>query len=58
VLLVTAGLGVAGWLLMAHPPVRTVEGGEIGVRTNQLTGSVTPARWQDPAWKKMTVSLG
>lgn len=42
---IVAGVGAAGWLLMAHPPVKTVESGELGVRTNQLTGNVT--QWRD-----------
>lgn len=42
---VTATLGLAGWLLVAHPPVQTAGPGELGVRTNQLTGSVV--QWRD-----------
>ena len=41
-----AAAGVAGaWLLATHPPVRTAGSGEIGVRTNLLTGGVMP--WRD-----------
>ena len=35
----------AGWLLLAHPPLAGVGPGEIGVRTNQLTGRVV--QWRD-----------
>jgi regulator of protease activity HflC (stomatin/prohibitin superfamily) len=41
VVFVCAGVTAAGWLLYAHPPLAKVERGEIGVRTNQLTGGVT-----------------
>jgi regulator of protease activity HflC (stomatin/prohibitin superfamily) len=44
-LLVAAGVGVAGWVLVKHPPVQSVERGEVAVRTNQLTGDVT--QWRD-----------
>ncbi len=45
-LLVTLGvLGGATWLLAKHPPVRSVSGGEVGIRTNLLTGSVS--QWRD-----------
>ncbi|GAB3777910.1 hypothetical protein GCM10028796_57610 [Ramlibacter monticola] len=38
--------GVAGaWLLAAHPPVQTVGPGEVGVRTNLLTGGAV--QWRD-----------
>ena len=40
-----AVLGVAGWLLWAHPPIETAGPGELGVRTNQLTGAVV--QWRD-----------
>jgi regulator of protease activity HflC (stomatin/prohibitin superfamily) len=42
---VTAGVATAGWLLVAHPPVKTVGPSELGVRTNQLTGTVE--QWRD-----------
>ena len=42
---VAAAAGVGAWLLVAHPPVQTVGAGEIGVRTNLLTGSVV--QWRD-----------
>ncbi|TWO69842.1 prohibitin family protein [Caenimonas sedimenti] len=42
---VVAGLAAAGWLLYAHPPIATAQPGELGVRTNQLTGTVT--QWRD-----------
>jgi len=32
--------GVAGWALVKHPPVRSVGRGEVGVRSNALTGGV------------------
>lgn len=38
-------VAVAGYVLVAHPPVQTVSGSEIGVRTNQVTGSVV--HWRD-----------
>jgi regulator of protease activity HflC (stomatin/prohibitin superfamily) len=34
------GVGAAGIAIVKHPPLQTVERGEIGVRANQLTGSV------------------
>jgi len=37
--------GFAGWLLYAHFPVQTVARGEVGVRTNQLTGGIS--QWRD-----------
>lgn len=37
-------IGAAAWLLAVHPPVRSAGPGEVGVRTNQLTGRVT--HWQ------------
>jgi regulator of protease activity HflC (stomatin/prohibitin superfamily) len=42
---VAAVIGVAGWVLLTHPPVRTVGSGEVGVRTNLVTGSVV--QWRD-----------
>jgi regulator of protease activity HflC (stomatin/prohibitin superfamily) len=45
VIAVTAGVGLGGWLLFAHPPIATAQPGELGVRTNQLTGTVT--QWRD-----------
>lgn len=42
------GLGVlaaAGYFLYAHPPAASVGRGEVGVRTNRLTGSVS--EWQE-----------
>jgi regulator of protease activity HflC (stomatin/prohibitin superfamily) len=35
----------AGYLVYRHPPVQTVGRGEVGVRTNLVTGSVS--EWQD-----------
>ena len=40
-----AALGAAGTLLWKHPPMQSVGRGDVGVRTNQLTGSMT--EWQD-----------
>ncbi|MCG2595789.1 prohibitin family protein [Ramlibacter sp. XY19] len=37
--------GVAGWVLWAHPPLETAGPGELGVRTNQLTGDTV--QWRD-----------
>lgn len=37
---VAAVIGAAGWVLLAHPPVQGVGPGELGVRTNNLTGDV------------------
>jgi regulator of protease activity HflC (stomatin/prohibitin superfamily) len=45
VLLFVATAVLAGWLLYKHFPVETVARGDVGVRTNQLTGSVT--QWRD-----------
>lgn len=44
---IVAGVALAGWLLAKHPPVESVEAGQIGVRTNQLTGEVV--QWFDGA---------
>jgi regulator of protease activity HflC (stomatin/prohibitin superfamily) len=44
-LVAVALAGIAAWALVAHPPVRTAGSGEVGVRTNRLTGSVT--QWRD-----------
>jgi regulator of protease activity HflC (stomatin/prohibitin superfamily) len=44
-LAVTAAVGAAGWLLYAHPPVENAGPGELGVRTNQLTGKTV--QWRD-----------
>jgi regulator of protease activity HflC (stomatin/prohibitin superfamily) len=40
-IIVVAVVAAFGWLLYRHPPVDKVDRGEIGVRTNQLTGGVT-----------------
>lgn len=42
---VAAVVGLAGWVLFTHPPVRTVGSGEVGVRTNLVTG--TAVQWRD-----------
>lgn len=38
-------VGAAGWVLFTHPPLRSVGAGEVGVRTNLLTGSAV--QWRD-----------
>ena len=43
-LIVIAVLGGAGTLLWKHPPMQSVGRGDVGVRTNQLTGGVTEWR--------------
>ena len=45
VLAVTGVVAVAAAVLVLHPPLRTVGPGELGVRTNLLTGHVV--RWRD-----------
>jgi regulator of protease activity HflC (stomatin/prohibitin superfamily) len=42
---VAALVGAAGWVLFTHPPIGTAGPGEVGVRTNLLTGGVT--LWRD-----------
>jgi len=37
-------VGVAAYAVVTHPPLHTVERGDVGVRTNQLTGSVQQFR--------------
>ena len=37
-------LGAAGYGLYSHPPLQSLARGEIGLRQNQLTGSITPLR--------------
>ena len=44
-LLVLAVLGGAGYGLYRHPPMASVAQGEVGLRTNQFTGSVS--EWRD-----------
>jgi len=39
-----AAVGAVGWVLWTHPPVQTVPRGEIGVRTNRLTGGASELR--------------
>jgi regulator of protease activity HflC (stomatin/prohibitin superfamily) len=43
-LLGLAVAGAAGYALVTHPPVQTISRGEVGVRTNQLTGSASELR--------------
>jgi regulator of protease activity HflC (stomatin/prohibitin superfamily) len=40
-----APVAFAAWLLYAHWPVQSVARGEVGVRTNQLTGTIT--QWRE-----------
>jgi len=42
---VAAVIGAAGWVLFTHPPMRTAGTGEVGVRTNLVTGS--SVQWRD-----------
>jgi regulator of protease activity HflC (stomatin/prohibitin superfamily) len=44
-LVAIAILGVAAWALVKHPPLQSVGPGEIGVRTNLLTGQAE--QWRD-----------
>lgn len=44
-LLLGAVVGLAGYVLYVHPPIRSIEGGEVGVRVNQITGEIT--EWRD-----------
>ena len=44
-LVAVAVIGAIGTLLWKHPPMESVSRGDVGVRTNQLTGSVT--EWRD-----------
>jgi regulator of protease activity HflC (stomatin/prohibitin superfamily) len=44
-LIAIAVVGTVGTLLWKHPPMQSVGRGDVGVRTNQLTGTVT--EWQD-----------
>jgi regulator of protease activity HflC (stomatin/prohibitin superfamily) len=37
-------IGGAGYVMFAHPPMRTIAPGHVGVRYNQLTGGVTTMR--------------
>ncbi len=40
-LLACVAAGAVGWTLWAHPPLATVGRGELGVRTNRLTGGAS-----------------
>ena len=42
---VAAVLGAAGWVLFTHPPLRSAGPGEVGVRTNLVTGDAV--QWRD-----------
>jgi len=39
-LALAAGIAFAGYGLYRHPPLHTIEPGELGVRTNRLTGAI------------------
>jgi regulator of protease activity HflC (stomatin/prohibitin superfamily) len=43
-LLTTAVLGAAGYVLYTHPPVHNVARGDVAIRTNQLTGGFNEFR--------------
>lgn len=43
-LLLMAGIGALGWTLVNHPPMTTVNAGEVGLRSNLLTGGSTEFR--------------
>ncbi|HYC44687.1 MAG TPA: SPFH domain-containing protein [Burkholderiales bacterium] len=43
-LIVMSMIGAAGYLLYTHPPLKSVDRGEIGVRVNRVTGSVSEWR--------------
>jgi regulator of protease activity HflC (stomatin/prohibitin superfamily) len=43
-LIVTATLAMAAWYIDQHPPLQQIERGEVAIRTNTLTGSVTQYR--------------
>ncbi len=45
VIAIATAAGLATWLLLAHPPMQAVQRGEVGLRTNQLTGTTT--QWRD-----------
>jgi regulator of protease activity HflC (stomatin/prohibitin superfamily) len=42
---IAAVIGAAGWVLLSHPPLEFAGSGELGVRTNLLTGNVLT--WRD-----------
>ena len=42
---VAAALAAACYVIYTHPPLQTIERGEIGIRVNQLTGNLS--QWQD-----------
>jgi regulator of protease activity HflC (stomatin/prohibitin superfamily) len=46
-LVVLAVVGLGGYLAYSHPPMVTVGRGEVGVRTNRVTGEVS--QWRDGA---------
>lgn len=43
--LVVGGVGLVGYALVQYPPLRTVGNGEVGIRSNQLSGDVSA--WRD-----------
>lgn len=42
--IVLGAIAAASYFVIRHPPLQTINRGEIGVRTNQLTGSVSAIR--------------
>src|SRR5438132_12701358 len=44
VLLLTAIAAAAGYALYRNPPIKTVARGEVGIRTNRLSGEVSESR--------------
>jgi regulator of protease activity HflC (stomatin/prohibitin superfamily) len=44
-LVATVVVGTVMYVLHRNPPIKTIDGGEIGVRVNQVTGSTT--EWRD-----------
>ena len=43
-IVLTAGAGLAAWLVWSNPPVQPVARGEVGIRVNRLTGSAAEFR--------------
>jgi regulator of protease activity HflC (stomatin/prohibitin superfamily) len=54
-----AAAGGVGWLVYRHPPIASVPRGDVGIRTNQLTGTISQWRegsvWVVPALHEMRV---
>lgn len=45
ILIVATVVGGIGYTLYQHPPIHSIQRGEMGVRTNQLTGNIS--EWRD-----------